>query len=141
MNVLVCICLTQGVALLQGWSRCVTVGMGFETLLLAAWKPVLAAFGGRGGTLSSSRPVCLDTALLYVTLTTQTETLNLSAAPVKAPMRCKPTPTKSTFFQAEAWPGLSQQCPSPGTNFCLTAVNRLQDLGNSYKGHLIGAGL
>ena len=28
------------------WSRCVTVGVGFDTLVLAAWKPVflLAAF-------------------------------------------------------------------------------------------------
>jgi len=44
------LCIEQGVALLGGvtllelvwpcWSRCVTVGMGFKTLTLAAWKPV-----------------------------------------------------------------------------------------------------
>jgi hypothetical protein len=48
---MVCICLTLGVALLEGvdrlelaWScgsRCVTVSIGFMTLILAAWKPVL----------------------------------------------------------------------------------------------------
>jgi hypothetical protein len=41
--VMVCICLAQGAALLGGvvlWNRCVTVGVGFNTLVLAAWKPV-----------------------------------------------------------------------------------------------------
>jgi hypothetical protein len=39
----VCTCLAQGVALLGGvacWSRCVTVGVGYKTLLLASWKAV-----------------------------------------------------------------------------------------------------
>jgi hypothetical protein len=49
-NVMVCICSAQGVALLGGvallewmwpcWSRCVTVGVSFKTLILAAWKLV-----------------------------------------------------------------------------------------------------
>ena len=34
------------VALLEqvwpSWSRCVTVGVGFKTLILAAWKPVFS---------------------------------------------------------------------------------------------------
>jgi len=47
---MVCTCLPQGVALFGGvallewmwpcWSKCVTVGVGFKTLLLAAWKSV-----------------------------------------------------------------------------------------------------
>jgi hypothetical protein len=47
---MVCICLTQRVALLGGvalleqvwpcWSGCVTVDVGFKILILAAWKPV-----------------------------------------------------------------------------------------------------
>ena len=46
--------------------------------------------------------------------------------------------------QTNVWPGLSLQYPVPGTNFCLglsfTAVKRLHDQGNSYKGkQLIGA--
>jgi hypothetical protein len=51
-TVMVCICLVQGVALLGGvallewmwpcWSSCVTVGIGFKTLILAAWKPVFS---------------------------------------------------------------------------------------------------
>ena len=51
-GVMVCICLAQGVALLGSmallvwvwpcWSRCVTVGMGFKTLVLAAWKQVFS---------------------------------------------------------------------------------------------------
>jgi hypothetical protein len=46
---MVCICFTQGVALLGGealvecvwpcWKRCVTVGMGIETHLLDTWEP------------------------------------------------------------------------------------------------------
>jgi hypothetical protein len=36
----------RGVALLEGvwpsWSRCVTVGVGFKTLVLAAWNPVFS---------------------------------------------------------------------------------------------------
>ena len=41
------ICLVQGVALLEGvalfeWVWPVTMGMGFKTLVLAAWKPVLS---------------------------------------------------------------------------------------------------
>jgi hypothetical protein len=42
-NVMVCICLAKGVALLGGvtlWSRCVTVDVGFKTPILAAWKSV-----------------------------------------------------------------------------------------------------
>ena len=35
-----------GVVLLEEvwlcWSRCVTVGVGFKTLILAAWKPVFS---------------------------------------------------------------------------------------------------
>jgi hypothetical protein len=48
--VMVCKCLAQGVALFGDvallewvwpcWSRCVTVGVGFKTFILAAWKPV-----------------------------------------------------------------------------------------------------
>ena len=45
--VMVCICLAQGVTwaisyleVWPCWSRYVTVGMGFKTLLLAAWKSV-----------------------------------------------------------------------------------------------------
>ena len=47
---MVCICLAQGVALLEGmallewvwpfWSKCVTVGEGKKTLILASWKPI-----------------------------------------------------------------------------------------------------
>ena len=50
LAVMACIWLAQGVALFGGetlleyvwlcWSRCVTVNMGFKTLLLAAWKSV-----------------------------------------------------------------------------------------------------
>jgi hypothetical protein len=46
---MVCICSAQGVALFGGvallewvwpyWSRCVTVDVAFETLILAAWEP------------------------------------------------------------------------------------------------------
>jgi hypothetical protein len=49
-NVMVCICSAQGAAPLEGmtlleqmwpcWSRCVTVGVGFKTLILTAWKSV-----------------------------------------------------------------------------------------------------
>jgi hypothetical protein len=42
-NVMVCICSVQGVALFGDvtlLSKSVTVGMGFNTLVLAAWKPV-----------------------------------------------------------------------------------------------------
>ena len=45
---MVCKSSAQGVALLEGmallewvwpfWSKCVTVGVGFKTLILAAWK-------------------------------------------------------------------------------------------------------
>jgi hypothetical protein len=52
LPVVVCICLAQGVALLRGvalleylWpclSRCVTVGMCFNTLVLTAWKLVFS---------------------------------------------------------------------------------------------------
>jgi len=41
--VMACVCLAQGVAYLEMWpcwSRCVTVGVGFNTLVLAAWKSV-----------------------------------------------------------------------------------------------------
>ena len=41
------------------WRKCVIVGVVFKTLLLAAWKQVLAAFGTRGGILSSSA-LCLS---------------------------------------------------------------------------------
>ena len=51
-NVMVCICLAQEVALLGGvallkfvwspWSRYVTVGMGFNTLALDAWKSLFS---------------------------------------------------------------------------------------------------
>ena len=47
--VMVCICLAQGAALLGGvvlWNRCVTVGVGFNTLVLAAWKPVFCLPSG-----------------------------------------------------------------------------------------------
>ena len=40
-NVMVCICLGQGVALLEVWSywrRCFTMGLDFNTIALAAWK-------------------------------------------------------------------------------------------------------
>jgi hypothetical protein len=47
---MVYICLAQGMALLEGvallewvwpcWSRCVTVVVGYKTLILASWKPV-----------------------------------------------------------------------------------------------------
>ena len=47
---MVCICLAWRVAVLGGvallewvwpcWSGCVTVGVGFKTLLLAAWKSI-----------------------------------------------------------------------------------------------------
>jgi hypothetical protein len=42
--VMVCLCSAQGVALLEDvalLSRCVTVGVGSKTLLLAAWKLIL----------------------------------------------------------------------------------------------------
>jgi hypothetical protein len=49
-NVMVYICLTKEVELLEGvallewvwpcWSRCVTVGVGYKSLILAAWKSV-----------------------------------------------------------------------------------------------------
>jgi hypothetical protein len=42
-NVMVCICLAQGVALLGSvtfWSRCGLVDVGFNTFVLAAWEPV-----------------------------------------------------------------------------------------------------
>jgi hypothetical protein len=64
--VMVCICLVQGVALLEDlalleevwpcWSRCITVGLGFNTLLLTTWKAVsfLADFRWRCRTLRSS---------------------------------------------------------------------------------------
>jgi hypothetical protein len=43
-SVMVCICSAQGVVLLEGvgpcWNRCVTVGVGFKTFILAAWKAV-----------------------------------------------------------------------------------------------------
>jgi hypothetical protein len=49
-NVVVCICLTQGVALLKCmallewmwpcWNRFIIVGVCFKTLILAAWKSV-----------------------------------------------------------------------------------------------------
>ena len=36
------------------WGRCVTVGVGFKTLILAAWKSILlAAFRGRFVELSA----------------------------------------------------------------------------------------
>jgi hypothetical protein len=70
--VMVCIFSAQGVAQLEVWpcwSRCVTVDVGFKTLVLAAWKPVsilLEAFRGRCRILSSSctMSACLDTAML-----------------------------------------------------------------------------
>jgi hypothetical protein len=50
-GVMVCICLGQGMALLEGealleyvwpcWSTCVTVDVGFMTLILVAWNSVL----------------------------------------------------------------------------------------------------
>jgi hypothetical protein len=42
--VMVCVCSAQGVALLEVWpcwSRCVPAGVGFKTLILDSWKPVL----------------------------------------------------------------------------------------------------
>lgn len=42
---MVCICSTQDVALLEGvtcWRRCVTVGVSFKALILAAWKLVFS---------------------------------------------------------------------------------------------------
>ena len=42
-NVMVCICPGSGnyLEVWPCWSRCVLVGVGFKTLILAAWKPVL----------------------------------------------------------------------------------------------------
>ena len=43
VDVMVCTCSAQGVALLEVWpcwGRCVTVGVGYKTIILAAWKPV-----------------------------------------------------------------------------------------------------
>jgi hypothetical protein len=42
-SVMVCICLAQGVALMEDvvLIECVTVGVGFKTLILSAWKSVL----------------------------------------------------------------------------------------------------
>lgn len=53
LSVMVCICLIHGVALLRGvvlfWSNAhsfrsmyVSVGMGFKTLILVAWKPIFS---------------------------------------------------------------------------------------------------
>jgi hypothetical protein len=45
-NVMVSICLAQGVALLDGvalLSRCSLVGVGFNTLVLAAWETVFSS--------------------------------------------------------------------------------------------------
>ena len=42
--VMLCICLAQGwhyYKVWPYWSRCVTVGVGFKTLILVAWKQVL----------------------------------------------------------------------------------------------------
>jgi hypothetical protein len=49
-SVMACICLLQGMTILEGlallewvwpsWSRCVTVDVGFKTLILVAWKSV-----------------------------------------------------------------------------------------------------
>ena len=36
VEVIVCICLAQEMAILEGWSRCVTVGVGCKILILAA---------------------------------------------------------------------------------------------------------
>ena len=41
---MVCMCLAQGMwrylEVWPSWSRCITVSVGFNTLVLAAWKPV-----------------------------------------------------------------------------------------------------
>ena len=52
LTVMVCISMAQGVTLLEGvtyWNRCVTMGMGFKTLVL-----VDLSFGTRSRTLPTS---------------------------------------------------------------------------------------
>ena len=74
-SVMVSICLPQRVALWEVWlcwRKCVTVGMGFETLLLAAWKSLLmTAFRLRCRTfwLLLQPCVVLDAAMLPALMT------------------------------------------------------------------------
>jgi len=45
----------------QTWSRCITEGVGFKTLVLAAWKPVFSSLEQNE---LSAPPACLGSTML-----------------------------------------------------------------------------
>jgi hypothetical protein len=55
------ICLPQGVSgTIRYWRKCVTVGVDFETLLLAAWEPVFSCWSLKQDVELSATPMlCL----------------------------------------------------------------------------------
>ena len=81
----------QGVALLEGvaqleqvwpcWSRYVTVGMGFETLILAAWKSVFQKPSDEDVELSATPAPCLPGCCHARTL----RIMGLTSEPVTQP--------------------------------------------------------
>jgi hypothetical protein len=72
VGVMVWIYFAQGVALLGGvallWGKCVTVGVGFKTFILAPWKPVFCLPLDQDVELSAPPVPCLPGCRHVLTL-------------------------------------------------------------------------